>query len=196
MHKLEETAIDLLFREARTHRDWQSRPVPAATLRELYDLTRYGPTSANCCPLRLVFVTTPAAKDRLRPHLDEGNVESTDAAPVTAILAFDTLFYDHMDKLSPHKPSVREWWVGEEKTGNETAFRNSSLQGGYFIMAARSLGLDCGPMSGFDKAGVDAEFFPDRPFKSNFLCNLGFGTGKKLHPRAPRFEFDEVCEIL
>lgn len=196
MHKLEQPALDLLFQEARTHRDWQSRPVPEATLRALHDLTRYGPTSANCCPLRVVFITSAAGKDRLRPHLLPGNVERTDNAPVTAILAFDTLFYDHMEKLSPHDPSVREWWVGEEDTGNVTAFRNSSLQGGYFIMAARSLGLDCGPMSGFDNAGVDAEFFAEKPYQSNFLCNLGFGTGKDIFPRAPRFEFDEVCEIL
>lgn len=197
MSRIDEAALDRLFREARTHFAWQPREVPDALLQELFALVRMGPTSANCSPLRIEFIKSEAAKARLRPCLMDGNVDKTMTAPVTAILAFDTLFYEHMDQLYPPAPEeVKGWWRGEEKSGNETAFRNSTLQAGYLIMAARALGLDCGPMSGFDKAAVDREFFPDGRFHSNFLCNLGYGITEKLHPRLPRFDFDQVCRVL
>ncbi|TVQ47876.1 MAG: malonic semialdehyde reductase [Gammaproteobacteria bacterium] len=197
MSRIDEPTLDQLFREARTHFAWQAREVPDTLLQELFDLVRMGPTSANCSPLRIEFIKSDAAKNRLKPCLMDGNVEKTMSAPVTAILAFDTLFYEHMDQLYPPAPEeVKGWWRGEENSGNETAFRNSTLQAGYLIMAARALGLDCGPMSGFDKAAVDREFFPEGRFRSNFLCNLGYGIAEKLHPRLPRFEFKQVCRIL
>ncbi|MCC5862338.1 MAG: malonic semialdehyde reductase [Gammaproteobacteria bacterium] len=197
MSRIDEPTLDQLFREARTHFAWQAREVPDTLLQELFDLVRMGPTSANCSPLRIEFIKSDAAKNRLKPCLMDGNVEKTMSAPVTAILAFDTLFYEHMDQLYPPAPEeVKGWWRGEENSGNETAFRNSTLQAGYLIMAARALGLDCGPMSGFDKAAVDRQFFPEGRFRSNFLCNLGYGIAEKLHPRLPRFEFKQVCRIL
>ncbi len=197
MSRIDETALDQLFREARTHFAWQPREVPDALLQELFELVRMGPTSANCSPLRIEFIKSETAKERLRPCLMEGNIEKTMTAPVTAILAFDTLFYEHMDQLYPPAPDeVKGWWRGEENSGNETAFRNATLQAGYLIIAARGLGLDCGPMSGFDKTAVDREFFPEGRFRSNFLCNLGYGIAEKLHPRLPRFEFSQVCRVL
>ena len=197
MSRLDDQALDLLFRQARTHFVWQKRDVPDDLLHELFELVKMGPTSGNCSPLRVVFLRGAEAKARLKPCLIDGNVEKTMTAPVTAILAFDTLFYEHMDQLYPPDPDeVKSWWRGEENTGNETAFRNSTLQGGYFLLAARALGLDCGPMSGFDKAAVDRAFFPDGRFRSNFLCNLGYGVHDKLHPRLPRFDFDQACRIL
>lgn len=197
MSRTDDAVLDQLFRDARSHFAWQPREVPDALLKELFDLVRMGPTSANCSPLRIVFVKSDEAKARLRPCLMDGNVEKTMTAPVTAILAFDTLFYEHMDQLYPPAPEeVKGWWRGEENTGNETAFRNSTLQAGYLILAARALGLDCGPMSGFDKEAVDREFFPDGRFRSNFLCNLGYGIAEKLHPRLPRFDFEQVCRII
>ncbi len=197
MSTLDDQGLDLLYREARTHFVWQPRDVPDEVLHELFDLVKMGPTSANCSPLRVVFIRSAEAKAKLKPCLIEGNVEKTMTAPVTAILAFDTLFYEHMDQLYPPDPDeVKGWWRGEESSGNETAFRNSTLQGGYFILAARALGLDCGPMSGFDKAALDRAFFPEGRIRSNFLCNLGYGVRDRLHPRLPRFEFDQVCRIL
>ena len=194
-HTLSETALDQLFLTARTYNGWQDRDVPDALLTQLHDLMRMGPTSANCCPLRIRFLKSAAAKQRLKPFLMDGNVDKTMSAPVVAILGYDTEFYEHLPKLFPHT-DARSWFVGKEKFAQETAFRNSSLQGGYFIMAARALGLDCGPMSGFNASKVNDEFFPDGTVKVNFLCNLGYGDPASLHPRAPRFEFDDVCEIL
>jgi len=191
-----EAAMDRIFREARTHNAWQDRPVDEADLRALYDLMKFGPTSANCCPARILFLASSAAKERLRPHLIEGNVDKTMAAPVTAVIGYDTLFYEKIPQLFPHNPGAREWFAGEEKTGNVTAFRNGTLQGGYFIIAARAVGLDCGPMSGFDNDGVDREFWPDGRIRSNFLCNLGYGDPSALFPRSPRLAFGEACEVL
>jgi 3-hydroxypropanoate dehydrogenase len=187
--------IDQVFREARTHNEWLAHSVSSELLRRVYELTAWGPTSANSTPARFVFLTTLEAKERLRPALSAGNLEKTMAAPVTVIIAWDTEFYEHLPKLFPHK-DMRSVFVGKAGLAEVTAFRNSSLEGGYFILAARALGLDCGPMSGFDNGKVDAEFFPDGKWKSNFLCNLGYGDGAKLFPRNPRLSFDEACLIL
>jgi 3-hydroxypropanoate dehydrogenase len=197
MSRLDDSALDQLFREARTHFVWQDRAVEPELLQELFGLVRMGPTSANGLPLRIVFLTSAEARARLKPCLIESNVEKTMTAPVTAILAFDTLFYELMDQLYPHDPETpKSWWRGEETRGNETAFRNSTLQGGYFILAARALGLDCGPMSGFDRQAVDREFFGDGRWRSNFLCNLGYGVHEAVHPRLPRLAFDQACRVL
>jgi len=188
-------ALDQLFRAARTHTAWLPKSVPQATLHALYDLAKFGPTSANTSPARFVFLTTPEAKARLIPSLAPGNVEKTRAAPVNVIIAWDPKFYDHLPKLFPHR-DMRSLFADSPALAEETALRNASLQGGYLILAARSLGLDCGPMSGFDAAKVNAEFFPDGNWKANFLCNLGYGDGGKLLPRGPRLSFEEACRIL
>jgi 3-hydroxypropanoate dehydrogenase len=187
--------IDQLFREARTHNVWLPQPVPIELLHQAYELAAFGPTSANSTPGRYVFLTTPQAKERLRPALSAGNVEKTMAAPVTVIIAWDTEFHEQLPKLFPHK-DMRSVFAGKPDLIEATAFRNSSLEGAYFILAARALGLDCGPMSGFDIAKVNAEFFPDGKWKSNFLCNVGFGDPTKLFPRNPRLSFDEACLVL
>lgn len=192
---LSDAALDQLFRDARSHRTWLDRPVSDELLGAVHDLARLGPTSANCCPLRIVFVKSQDAKQRLKPHLSRGNQEKTMAAPVTAIFAHDTLFFEHMPRLAPHDPNVRSWFEGDEKTGSVNALRNGSLQAAYFMLSARSLGLDCGAMSGFNNESLDADYFPDGRFKSNFLCNLGYGDPSRLHQRAPRFEFHQVCRI-
>lgn len=192
---LSDRGLDLIFREARTHRAWRDQPVSDVLLQAVYDLAKLGPTSGNCCPLRVVFLRSAAAKARLKPALDEGNVKKTMTAPVTAVVAHDLMFYEELPRLAPHT-DARSWFVGKEKLIAETAFRNGSLQGAYLIIAARALGLDCGPMSGFDRAAVDREFFPDGRFRSNFLCNLGYGDPARLHPRAPRLAFDEACRVL
>jgi 3-hydroxypropanoate dehydrogenase len=193
--RISDDALDQIFQEARTHNVWLPTRVPAELLREIYNLARMGPTSANSTPARFVFLESAAAKARLVPALAPNNVEKTKAAPVTVIVAWDTEFYEKLPKLFPHA-DMRSYFVGKQALIEETAFRNSSLQGGYFILAARALGLDCGPMSGFDKAKVDAEFFPDGKWKSNFLCNLGYGDHSKLSPRNPRLEFEEACRVL
>lgn len=188
-------AIDQLFRQARTHSAWLAEPVPVELLGKAYELARLGPTSANVSPSRFVFLTTPGAKERLRPALAPGNVEKTMAAPVTAIIAWDTEFYENLPRLFP-QADMRSYFIGNNALIDETAFRNSSLQAAYFILAARALGLDCGPMSGFDPDKLNAEFFPDGKWKVNFLCNLGYGDQRKLYPRNPRLEFDEVAVVL
>ena len=203
-------ALDQIFRNARTHSAWLDRPVTEETLRELYDLLKWGPTSANSSPARFLFIRSPEAKERLRPALSPGNVEKTMAAPVTVVVAYDLLFYEKLPKLFPHSPSMRNLFAANPQLIEETARRNSSLQGAYLIIAARSLGLDCGPMSGFDNSkldeeffgaekvceGCEQEFFPVGHVKSNFLVNLGYGDASKLFPRAPRLEFKEACTIL
>jgi 3-hydroxypropanoate dehydrogenase len=189
-------ALDQLFRDARTANGWRDTPVPAETLRALYDLVKWGPTSANIQPLRLKFVTSPEAKERLRPHLSAGNVEKTMAAPVVAILGQDMAFYEHLPRMFPHNQTARSWFEGKPDVIEASAFRNASLQGGYLILAARALGLDAGPMSGFDAAGVDAAFWAGTRVKTNFVCSLGHGDPAKLFPRSPRFAFEEACEIL
>ena len=189
-------ALDVLFRKARTHRKWRPEPVTPQMLMAAYDLMRWGPTTNNTTPARFVFVMSREAKERLKPHLNKGNVEQTMAAPATAIIAYDMHFYDKMDKLSPN-PGAKESW-SQKSPGEllEAAFRGGTLQGAYFMLAARAVGLDCGPMSGFDNAGVDREFFAGTTVKSNFLCNLGHGDETSLRPRAGRLEFDEACRIL
>lgn len=192
---LDDEALDTLFRQARTHHAWENREVSDVILQALYDLMKWGPTSANCCPARFVFVKSKEAKERLKPCLMEGNVEQTMKAPVTAIIAYDLQFYEHMPRLFPHT-DAKSWFVGKPDYIKETAFRNGSLQGAYMMLAARSLGLDCGPMSGFKKKAVKDAFFPDDDVEPNFLCNLGYGDPVGLHPRGPRFDFGEVCTII
>jgi len=189
------SALAQLFHQARTHSAWLPRPVPVDLLRKAYELACLGPTSANSSPARFVFLTTPAAKERLRPALSPGNVDKTMSAPVTVIIAWDTEFYEKLPKLFPQR-DMRSLFAGNPPLIHETAFRNSSLEGAYFILAARALGLDCGPMSGFDQAKVNAEFFPDGKWKANFLCNLGYGDPQRLFPRNPRLDFDEACVVL
>lgn len=209
-HLLHDDALNILFREARTHNVWLDRLVEDDLLHQLYDLMKWGPTSANCCPVRILFLRTQPAKERLRPALMAGNVDKTMKAPVTAILAYDSKFYEQLPRLFPAMPAMKEMFAASAELSAATAMRNGSLQGAYFMLAARSLGLDCGPMSGFDNAKVDQEFFPAPAawtnaaggfiaagaVKSNFLCNLGYGDVEKLHPRGPRLEFDEACQLL
>jgi 3-hydroxypropanoate dehydrogenase len=192
--RLDPTALATLFTDARTHNAWQPKDVPDSLLHEVVELMRWAPTSANTSPARIVFVKSPEAKAKLKPLLMEGNVEKTMAAPVTAIIGHDMKFYDHLPKLFPHA-DAKSWFVGNDEFIKVSAFRNGSLQGGYFILAARALGLDCGPMSGFNNAGVDAEFFAGTDIKSNFICNLGYGDPAGLYPRSPRFSFDEIARI-
>ena len=193
---LGDDGLDLLFRTARTHSVWLDRPVDDALLARVYDLAKMGPTSANMCPMRVVFVRSPAAKEKLKPALDPGNVAKTMSAPVTAIIAMEVRFYEQLPKLFPHA-DAKAWFKDlPENVLEYTALRNSSLQGAYFMLAARALGLDCGPMSGFNNALVDAAFFAGTTIKSNFLCNLGHGDASKLHPRSPRLSFDEACKVV
>jgi len=192
---LSDSALDTLFREAHTHRAWQDQEVSDDLLQSVYDLAKMAPTSGNCSPMRVLFLKSSEAKERLRPALEAGNVSKTMTAPATAIIAYDLEFYDQLPRLAPHM-DARALYVGNDPLIQETAFRNGSLQGAYLIIAARALGLDCGPMSGFDAAKVDQEFFANGKIKSNFLCNLGYGDMSKVRPRAPRFSFDDVCKIL
>ncbi|WP_267225214.1 malonic semialdehyde reductase [Dyella silvae] len=192
---LSEAALDQLFRTARTFNAWLPKEVSDAQLHQLYELAKFGPTSANSSPMRVVFVKSKEAKEKLSPSLSEGNRAKTMAAPVTAIVATDYAFYDKLPHLFPHA-DARSWFAGNQPLIDVTAFRNGSLQGAYVIMAARSLGLDCGPMSGFDNAGVDAAFFAGTTVKSNFLINIGYGDASRdLFPRSPRLSFDEACRI-
>lgn len=194
--RLDKQVLDQLFLEARTQNKWQKRDVPDALLREIVDIMKMGPTSANCEPARIVFVKSEAAKKRLAPFLSEGNRSKTMDAPACAVIGYDTRFYEHLPKLFPHNQTARGWFDGNEKLADATAFRNSSLQGAYFMLAARALGLDVGAMSGFDNAGVDREFFPGGRVKSNFLCSVGYGDPAGLFPRSPRFAFEEIAEII
>ena len=191
-----EEDLNLIFRNARTHNGWLDQPVDDALLKQVYNLAKMGPTSANMLPMRIVFVRSREAKEKLRPALDGGNVEKTMAAPVTAIIGMDVHFYEHLPRLFPHKDLSGVFKNLPEHVLEYIALRNGSLQGGYFILAARALGLDCGPMSGFDNAKVDAAFFAGTTIKSNFLCNLGHGDASKLHPRSVRLSFDEACRIV
>jgi 3-hydroxypropanoate dehydrogenase len=189
-------ALNVLFFNARTHRSWRPEPVTPQMLMAIYDLARWGPTTHNTSPARIVFIVSPEAKERLKPHLSKGNLERTMLAPVTAIIAYDLSFYEMMGKLSPGPDARDNWSRKSAKELEEAAFRNSSLQGGYFILAARAAGVDCGPMSGFSNEGVDREFFTGTTVKSNFLCNLGHGDDTGLRPRAGRLSFDDACRIL
>lgn len=208
--RLDDGALDLLFRKARTQNGWLDRSVNDDTLRQLYELMKWGPTSANSSPARIVFVRSQEGKERLKTALAKGNVEKVMTAPVTAIIAYDLQFYSKLPKLFPHSPATRDRFASTPELVEVTARRNSSLQGAYMILAARALGLDCGPLSGFDNAKVDAEFFgagsareeceqeffPSGQVKSNFLCNLGYGDPSKLFPRLPRLEFDDACTLV
>jgi 3-hydroxypropanoate dehydrogenase len=189
---LDPAALDQLFTAARTHRHWLSERVDETQLRQIWELARMGPTAANCSPLRIVFVVSPDAKARLKPALDAGNVEKTMTAPATAIFAYDTSFFELMPTLAPGVAGASTWFVGKEE---ETALRSANLQAAYVILAARALGLDLGPMGGFDSAMTDSEFFPDGRFRSIFLCNIGHGDATRLRPRAPRLPFDDACRI-
>jgi len=196
MFKLDDESLNLIFRDARTHSDWLDKPVDDALLAQVYDLAKMGPTSANMCPMRVVFVKSKAAKEKLKPALSAGNVDKTMAAPVTAIIGMDVHFYEKLPELLPHA-DAKSWFKDLPENALEyIALRNGSLQGAYLMLAARSLGLDCGPMSGFDNAKVDAAFFMGTTVKSNFLCNLGHGDATKLHPRSPRLTFEEACQIV
>jgi 3-hydroxypropanoate dehydrogenase len=193
--KLDEISLDLLFRNARTYYAWQDKPVSDELLHEIYETFKYGPTSANSSPARILFLKSPEAKERLVPALPPLNVEKSRTAAVVAIIAYDTEFYEQLPKLFPHA-DARAWFSSNEALAQETAFRNSTLQGAYFMLAARAHGLDCGPMSGFDPAKVNAEFFPDGKWKVNFIVNLGYGDDTNLFPRGPRLDFDEANSIL
>jgi 3-hydroxypropanoate dehydrogenase len=195
-HVLADDALDQLFTTARTFNAWLPKDVSDDQLRRLFDLVKFGPTAANSSPMRVVFVKTPAAKARLAPALSEGNRAKSLEAPVTAIIGADQAFYEHLPRLFPHA-DARSWFAGNQAAIDSTAFRNSSLQGGYFIIAARALGLDTGAMSGFDAAAVDAAFFAGTTIKSNFLVNLGYGdSSRNMFPRSPRFAFDEAASIV
>jgi 3-hydroxypropanoate dehydrogenase len=195
---LDDHALDVIFRNARTHNQWLSKDVDEGTLRQIYDLAKLGPTSANTMPMRVVFVKSKESKERLKPALAPANVDKTMAAPVCAIVATDTKFYDFVPRLFPHNPKFADLFTqpGKEEFARTHAFRNATLQGAYLIIAARALGLDAGPMSGFDNAKLDAAFFPDGRWQSNFLVNLGYGNPSALRERLPRLEFDEACKIV
>ena len=188
--------LRLILTEARTQNIWQERDVSNDTLEEIYQIMKMGPTSANCCPARIVFLKSQPGKERLRAALKPNNIDKTMSAPVTAIIAYDTAFWKHAETMFPQNPGAQLTFKDNPTGSGIAAFRNGSLQGAYFLIAARAVGLDCGPMSGFDNALVDNEFFPDTTLKSNFLCNLGYGDASKTFKRLPRFDFDEVCEIL
>ena len=192
---LSDSGLDLIFRKARTHAAWLDKPVSNVMIEALYDLLRWGPTTLNSNPARFVFLRSPEAKQRLLPALSEGNRDKTMSAPATVIVGYDLKFYEELPKLYPQNPAAKNGFTNPAAT-EVVALRNSSLQGGYLIVAARALGLDCGPMSGFNNAMVDAEFFPDGQIKSNFLCNLAYGDASKLKPRNPRLSFAEACKIL
>jgi 3-hydroxypropanoate dehydrogenase len=192
---LDQSAFNQLFFEARTHNAWTDGDILDEKLRELVEIVEMAPTSANCSPARFVFIKSREAKERLKPHLSEGNTEKTLSAPVTVIIAHDMGFYEHLPKLFPHT-DAKSWFTSNDDLIRETAFRNGTLQGGYMILAARAMGLDCGPMSGFDQAGVDEEFFKGTTYKSNFLLNLGQGDPSALFPRSPRFDFDDIAQIV
>lgn len=188
-------ALATLFTDARTHHGWQDKPVDDALLKQAYQLARMGPTSANCCPARFVFIRSPHAKERLIPALSSGNRDKTFQAPVTAIIAYDPVFYDALPKLFPHG-DARSWFTSSPELATETAFRNSSLQAAYFIIACRALGLDTGPMSGFNNELIDTTFLAEKGWKSNLLVNIGYGDSNKLYARSPRLDFDEACQVL
>ncbi len=193
---LDDRGLDLIFRNARTQNSWQPEAIPVELLHRIYDLAKLGPTAANTSPARFVFVMSKEGKEKLKPALSPGNLEKTMAAPVTVIVAYDTKFYEHLPVLFPHNQTAKSWFEGNEPHIMETAMRNSSLQGAYFMIAARSLGVDCGPMSGFDQAKLNAAFFPDGRIRANFLCNLAYGDDKAIFPRSPRLSFEQACQIV
>jgi len=192
---LTDQTLDQLFRSARSQNGWQDKPVSDEQLQQVYELMKWGPTSANSCPARIVFVKSDEAKQRLKPSLQEGNIEKSMTAPVVAIIGMDMEFYEEFGILFPHT-DAKSWYVGKPEKIQESAFRDSSLQAAYLMLAARSIGLDCGPMSGFDNAVLDAEFFPDGKVKSNFICGLGYGDETKVYPRLARLTYERVCQVV
>jgi 3-hydroxypropanoate dehydrogenase len=194
---LSEAALDTLFRAARSYNAWLETPVSDAEIRSIYDLVKWGPTSANSSPARFIFIRSSDAKERLLRHVEPGNVAKTRSAPVTVIVGHDLHFFERLPALFPHQPAASGWYSGDAKRAHaaDTAFRNGTLQGAYMMLAARAIGLDCGPMSGFDRDGVDRDFWAGTPVRTNFLCNLGHGAPASLFPRHPRLSFDEACEI-
>lgn len=196
---LPDPSLDQLFRDARTYNEFTETEVPETLIRATYDLMKWGSTSANCCPARFVFISSAEGKERLKPFLSEGNLDKTMKAPWTVIIAHDLDFPEKIPELFPHNPGAKDWFK-DPMNRAETAFRNGSLQGAYFMLAARAMGLDCGPMSGFDRAGVDKEFFQGDPetenWTANFLCNVGFGVEGSPHPRSPRLRFEDACKVL
>ena len=193
--ELSDASLDLLFREARSQNGWLDQPVSDEQLESLYSLMKWGPTSANSCPARIIFVKSDEAKLRLKPSLQEGNIEKSMTAPVVAIIGLDMEFYEEFGTLFPHT-DAKSWYVGKPEKIQESAFRDSSLQAAYLMLAARSIGLDCGPMSGFDNAVLDAEFFPDGKVKSNFICGIGYGDEAKVYPRLARLTYERVCQVV
>lgn len=194
--ELTDDHLDVIFRQARSYNRWQDREVSDDLLRQVYDLMKWGPTSANCSPARFVFIKSAQAKERLKPHMSEGNVVKIMTAPVTVIIGTDSRFYEKLPELFPHEPTASSWFTSNPAHTAENAFRNGTLQGAYFMIAARALGLDCGPMSGFDPAGVNEEFFPDGRIEANFLLALGYGSDELLFPRSPRLSFSDAADIL
>jgi 3-hydroxypropanoate dehydrogenase len=195
-NRVSDETLKQLFTEARTHNAWQKKDVPDTLLREIVDLMKMGPTSANCLPARILFLKSDAAKQRIAPFLSDANRPKSMVAPACVIIGYDTKFYEHLPRLFPHNQTARTWFEGKPEVIQATVMRNGSLQGAYFMLAARALGLDCGPMSGFDNAGVDKEFFPDGRVRSNFVCNIGYGDPAGLFERSPRFAFEEIAKIL
>jgi len=193
---LNDQGLDLLFRNARSQNAWTTEPVSETLIRAVYDLTKMGPTSANSSPARFIILASDAAKERLKPYLSANNVQKVMTAPICVIFGYDLTFHEKIPQLFPHNPAVKDWFSSSPALAESTAFRNGTLQAAYFIMAARALGLDCGPMSGFDNAGVDREFFEGTTIKSNFICSIGHGDPKGLFPRSPRLSFEEACRIL
>lgn len=191
-----DAGLDQIFRQARSHSFWQDKPLTETLIEATYDLAKWGPTSANCCPARFVFVKSDEAKARLKPFLIPTNVDKVMTAPATVIIAHDLEFYEKIPELFIHNPGARDWFAGNDALIQTTAFRNGTLQGAYLMIAARALGLDCGPMSGFDNAGVDKEFFDGTNWKSNFLCAIGYGEQDQLFPRNPRLSFGDACQII
>ncbi|MCW9033579.1 MAG: malonic semialdehyde reductase [Rhodospirillales bacterium] len=192
---IDSTALEQLFNEARTHSSWLNMPVKDEQLKQAWDLAKMGPTAVNCSPTRIVFVRSPEAKERLKPCLSEGNVEKTMAAPATAIIGHDMAFYNKLDKLTL-SDETKLRFIGKPALIDSTAYRNGTLQGAYLILACRALGLDCGPMSGFDPIKTESEFFPEQSITPNFMCNIGYGDSKKLKERRPRLDFEEACSIV
>jgi len=195
-HALDDAGLDQLFRSARSHNGWQDKPVSDVEVRSVYELAKWGATTANSCPARFVFLKSAEAKARLKPHLIENNVDKALTAPVVVIIAHDLEFYEKIPQLFPHNPEAKNWFSWSEEFAEQTAMRNGTLQGAYLMLAARALGLDCGPMSGFNNAGVDTEFLAGTAWKSNFICGLGHGDPSKIFDRSPRLSFDEACQLL
>ncbi|SKD00169.1 Nitroreductase [Burkholderia sp. YR290] len=195
---VEENFLDRVFRKGRSQNGWLDEPVSDEQLEQVYELMKWCPTSVNCSPARIVFVRSEAGKAKLKDALSPGNIEKTMTAPVLAVVGYETRFYEELPRLFPHNPAVKAWFEGEAKIGfaETTAFRNGTLQGGYLIAAARAVGLDCGPVSGFDNAKVDATVFAGTSIKSNFICGLGRGDPSRLFARSPRLSFEEVCKVI